>query len=162
SGSSPVEIFRAASAGGVETALTHLNDAVLASYQLTPLEEFWVTGAENTPVQWFVVKPPAFNPNRKYAALMLIHGRPQGAWGERGVSGRRVRRAGLVVWAGGRRKPRSCGFPAGNSAAWLGTTPTCMRAGRPAFSSRSSSRPRSSSTVNLIFECRIHRACSCT
>jgi len=82
SGSSPVEIFRAASAGGVETALTHLNDAVLASYQLTPLEEFWVTGAENTPVQWFVVKPPAFNPNRKYAALMLIHGGPQGAWGE--------------------------------------------------------------------------------
>ena len=26
------------------------------------------------------MKPPAFNPNRKYAALMLIHGGPQSAW----------------------------------------------------------------------------------
>ena len=51
SGASPVEIFRAASGGGTETALTHLNDAVLNAYQLTPLEEFWVEGAENARVQ---------------------------------------------------------------------------------------------------------------
>jgi dipeptidyl aminopeptidase/acylaminoacyl peptidase len=82
SGSSPVEIFRAASGGGTETALTHLNDAVLASHQLTPFEEFWVDGAENAKVQSFLVKPPGFQANRKYPALILIHGGPQGAWGE--------------------------------------------------------------------------------
>jgi dipeptidyl aminopeptidase/acylaminoacyl peptidase len=82
SGSSPIEIFRAASGGGTETALTHLNDAVLNSHQLTPFEEFWVDGAENTKVQSFLVKPPGFQANRKYPALMLIHGGPQGAWGE--------------------------------------------------------------------------------
>ena len=82
SGSSPVEIFRAASGGGAEAALTHLNDAVLSAHQLTPLEEFWVDGAENARVQGFLVKPPGFRPDRKYPVLMLIHGGPQGFWGE--------------------------------------------------------------------------------
>ena len=82
SGVSPAEIFRAASGGGVETPLTHLNDAVLNAYQITPLEEFWVDGAENARVQSFLVKPPGFQPNKKYPALMLIHGGPQGHWGQ--------------------------------------------------------------------------------
>jgi dipeptidyl aminopeptidase/acylaminoacyl peptidase len=82
SGSSPTEIFRAASGGGVETPLTHLNDAVLSAHQMTPLEEFWVDGAENARVQSFLVKPPDFQTNKKYPALILIHGGPQGNWGE--------------------------------------------------------------------------------
>src|SRR5207249_1677118 len=81
-GSHPVEIFKASSAGGAATPLTHLNDALLDSHQLTPLQEFWVEGAEKTRVQGFIVKPPDFDPNRKYPALVLVHGGPQGAWGE--------------------------------------------------------------------------------
>ena len=81
-GSSPVEIFRAASGGGSETALTHLNDGVLNAHHLTRLEEFWVDGAESAHVQSFLVKPPNFDPQKKYPALILIHGGPQGAWGE--------------------------------------------------------------------------------
>ena len=81
-GSSPVEIFRASSGGGTETALTHLNDGVLSTHQLTPLEEVWVEGAENARVQMFIVKPPNFDPQRKYPALLLIHGGPQGFWGQ--------------------------------------------------------------------------------
>ena len=50
-------------------------------HQLTPLEEFWVDGAEGAQVQSFVVKPPNFDPDTKYPVLMLIHGGPQGAWG---------------------------------------------------------------------------------
>ena len=81
SGVSPVEIFRAASSGGAPTALTHLNDAVLNTYQLTPLEEFWTEAADGVRVQSFVVKPFGFQGNRKYPVLMLIHGGPQGFWG---------------------------------------------------------------------------------
>ena len=33
-------------------------------------------------MQSFMVKPPDFNPKRKYPVLMLIHGGPQGAWGQ--------------------------------------------------------------------------------
>ena len=81
SGVSPVEIYRAASAGGAPVALTHLNDQALNACQLTPLEEFWVDGAEGARVQSFVVKPYGFQPDRKYPVLLLIHGGPQGFWG---------------------------------------------------------------------------------
>ena len=80
-GVSPMEIFRASSAGGPAAALTHLNDATLNSYQLTPLEEFWVDTADGARVQSFVVKPYGFQPTRKYPVIILIHGGPQGAWG---------------------------------------------------------------------------------
>jgi dipeptidyl aminopeptidase/acylaminoacyl peptidase len=82
SGSSPVEIFRAASTGGAAVRLTRLNDAVLTAHQLTPLEEVWYEGAEGHKIQGLVVKPPAFDPQKKHPLLVLIHGGPQGAWGE--------------------------------------------------------------------------------
>lgn len=82
SGSNPAEIFKAVSSGGVPVALTHLNDSILERYDLKPLEDFVVNGGENTPVHCFLVKPFNFDPNKKYPALMLIHGGPQGAWGE--------------------------------------------------------------------------------
>jgi dipeptidyl aminopeptidase/acylaminoacyl peptidase len=81
-GSRPVEIFKAASAGGSAVALTHLNDGLLDRHQLTSLEEFWVEGAEKARVQGFLIKPPDFDSNKKYPVLVLIHGGPQGAWGE--------------------------------------------------------------------------------
>jgi dipeptidyl aminopeptidase/acylaminoacyl peptidase len=80
-GVSPAEIYRASSAGGAPVALTHLNDQTLNTCQLTPLEEFWVDGAEGARVQSFVVKPYGFQPDQKYPVLLLIHGGPQGYWG---------------------------------------------------------------------------------
>lgn len=82
SGSRPGEIFVVSSDGGVATALARLNDDVINTYQLTPLEDFWVDGAEGARVQSFVVKPPGFDPQKRYPVLFLIHGGPQGAWGE--------------------------------------------------------------------------------
>jgi dipeptidyl aminopeptidase/acylaminoacyl peptidase len=82
SGSAPSEIYRASAAGGAPVALTHLNDELLAKYELKPLEEFSVDGAEKARVQSFVVKPYNFQTGRKYPVLFLIHGGPQGAWGE--------------------------------------------------------------------------------
>ena len=82
SGSHPSEIFRAASSGGAPVALTHLNDALLEDYALTPLEEFSVEGAEKARVDSFLVKPPGFDASHKYPVLFLIHGGPEGAWGE--------------------------------------------------------------------------------
>ena len=62
--------------------LTHLNDDLLGQYQLTSLEDFWVAGAEGAQVQSFIVKPPNFNPAQKYPVLLLVHGGPQGEWGQ--------------------------------------------------------------------------------
>jgi dipeptidyl aminopeptidase/acylaminoacyl peptidase len=82
SGSRPVEIFRASSVGGTGVALTHLNDGVLFGAALTPLEELYVEGPDKTRVHAFIAKPPDFLASRKYPVLFLIHGGPQGAWGE--------------------------------------------------------------------------------
>ncbi len=82
SASRPVEIFRASSSGGAAQPLTRLNDAVLERFQLTPPEEIWVDGAQGSRVHSFVVRPPDFKAGVKYPVLFLIHGGPQGAWGE--------------------------------------------------------------------------------
>ena len=81
SGSKPIELYKASS-GGTGVALTHLNDDVLSSYSLAPLEEISVDGAEQTKVSGYINKPPNFDPKKKYPILFLIHGGPQGAWGE--------------------------------------------------------------------------------
>jgi dipeptidyl aminopeptidase/acylaminoacyl peptidase len=82
SASKPVEIFRTASTGGSAVALTHLNDALLSEYALTAAEELWVKTADGNRVHSFIVRPPGFSQSRKYPVLLLIHGGPQGAWGE--------------------------------------------------------------------------------
>jgi len=82
SGSGPIEICRGTSSGGEAVPLTHLNDALLGQYQLTDLEDFSTPGADGAQIQSFVVKPPGFSPLRKYPVIMLIHGGPQGEWGE--------------------------------------------------------------------------------
>ena len=82
SGSRPSEIFRANSGGGTGVPLTRMNDALLAGVTLTPLEELWVDSVDKARVHSFITKPPNFTPTRKYPVVFLIHGGPQGAWGE--------------------------------------------------------------------------------
>ena len=62
--------------------LTHINDAVLSKVSMSPLEPFWFTGAHGDKVEGFMVKPPNFDPNKKYPVKFLLHGGPQGAWGD--------------------------------------------------------------------------------
>jgi dipeptidyl aminopeptidase/acylaminoacyl peptidase len=61
--------------------VTHTNDALLAQIDMQPLESFTFKGANDEEVQGFMVKPPGFDPNKKYPLKFLIHGGPQGAWG---------------------------------------------------------------------------------
>jgi dipeptidyl aminopeptidase/acylaminoacyl peptidase len=82
SGSSPVEICTASSKGGPPAVMTHFNDSILATHQLSGYEELWTKGAEDAQVHSFIVKPPGFDATKKYPVLMLIHGGPQGAWSE--------------------------------------------------------------------------------
>jgi dipeptidyl aminopeptidase/acylaminoacyl peptidase len=62
--------------------LTHLNDAALSDISSSPLESFWFKGAKGDKVQGFLVKPPNFDATKKYPVKFLIHGGPQGAWGD--------------------------------------------------------------------------------
>jgi dipeptidyl aminopeptidase/acylaminoacyl peptidase len=82
----PTTIVR--SADGYKTSyprvaeITHLNKDLLAQLDLPPMDPFEFRGALNTPVQGFLIKPPNFDPNKKYPLKFLIHGGPQGAWGD--------------------------------------------------------------------------------
>jgi dipeptidyl aminopeptidase/acylaminoacyl peptidase len=87
----PNEIWRMDSAPEDELAtysldsalkpVTHMNDALLSKIDMQPMESFTFKGANNDDVQGFMVKPPGFDPNKKYPLKFLLHGGPQGAWG---------------------------------------------------------------------------------
>ena len=89
--SAPNEIWRMDSPPNEELAtysldnflkpVTHMNDALLSQIDMQPLESFTFKGANDEDVQGFMVKPPGFDPNKKYPLKFLIHGGPQGAWG---------------------------------------------------------------------------------
>ena len=61
---------------------THFNDSVLSPVSLAPIEPFWFEGAKGDKVEGFLVKPPNFDASKKYPVKFLIHGGPQGAWGD--------------------------------------------------------------------------------
>ena len=61
-----------------EPPITSLNQAIFGQ----PPEPFWFTGANGDKVEGFIVKPPFLNPDKKYPMKFLIHGGPQGAWGD--------------------------------------------------------------------------------
>jgi len=66
-------------AAGDVHRLTTLNDGVLDQVAMQPFEPFWFKGAA-TQVEGFLVKPPNFDPAKKYPLKFLVHGGPQGAW----------------------------------------------------------------------------------
>jgi dipeptidyl aminopeptidase/acylaminoacyl peptidase len=62
--------------------ITHLNDAALSVLDISKIESYWFAGADDAKVQGFLVKPPNFDSAKKYPVKFLIHGGPQGAWGD--------------------------------------------------------------------------------
>ncbi len=62
--------------------VTHLNDALLAQLDLPKMEDFWFTAQGGTKLQGFIIRPPGFDAAKKYPVKFLIHGGPQGAWGD--------------------------------------------------------------------------------
>jgi dipeptidyl aminopeptidase/acylaminoacyl peptidase len=83
-----LDFDRSKSTQGKVSQITHLNDALLAQLDLASLESFWfpapdrVGKAKKLLVQGFLIRPPAFDEKKKYPVKFLIHGGPQGAWGD--------------------------------------------------------------------------------
>jgi dipeptidyl aminopeptidase/acylaminoacyl peptidase len=64
------------------TPVTHLNDALLAQLDLPKIESFWFTAKDGTKLEGFLIRPPGFDPAKKYPVKFLIHGGPEGNWGD--------------------------------------------------------------------------------
>ncbi len=80
--SSPAEIYRADADGRNVAALTAVNREVLSEIDFGAPESIVYQGSGGTPVQAWILKPPRFSPDRKYPAVVLIHGGPQGVWSD--------------------------------------------------------------------------------
>lgn len=81
SNAQPAEIFSASTDKGEVRQLTHVNDAAMAAYKLRSAEDFEWMGAIKK-AHGFILKPASFDPSKKYPLIVLIHGGPQGAWGD--------------------------------------------------------------------------------
>ncbi len=68
--------------GAPVVRLSHLNDDLLRLLDLPRMESFIFPGAGNTSVQGFIIRPPNFDPAKKYPLKFLMHGGPQTAWGD--------------------------------------------------------------------------------
>ncbi len=68
--------------GPVPVQITDLNADVYGSTARQPLDPFWFRGADDDWVHGFLLKPPGFDPGATYPMLVLIHGGPQGAFGD--------------------------------------------------------------------------------
>jgi len=77
----PPEVFRAGADGRGVTPLTRSNDAWLKGVAFSQPESLTVN-AGGGPVQYWLIKPPNFDPAKKYPVVFLIHGGPQGVWGD--------------------------------------------------------------------------------
>ena len=58
--------------------LSHQNDEWAKDLLLGTTEEFAATAKDGTSVHGLIVKPPSFQPGRKYPTLLRIHGGPNG------------------------------------------------------------------------------------
>jgi len=58
--------------------LTHQNDMLMAELKLGATEDFSCKAKDGTEVHGLIVKPPDYEPGRKYPTLLRIHGGPNG------------------------------------------------------------------------------------
>ena len=65
---------------GKPLLLTKFNAARAAQLDLPPLENFWFKSSKGKRVHSFLVRPPGFDPEKKYPLVVLIHGGPHGMW----------------------------------------------------------------------------------
>ncbi|HEX9895656.1 MAG TPA: S9 family peptidase, partial [Gemmatimonadales bacterium] len=63
------------------TQLTEVNADLLAGTRLGEVEEVWYTSTGGARVHGWIVKPPSFDPSKKYPLIMEIHGGPHGMYG---------------------------------------------------------------------------------
>lgn len=76
----PAEIHRARIDANQNIPLTRTNEEILSVLDLPAAEHFWFEGAGGANVGGYLLRPPGFDPAKKYPVLFLIHGGPQGAW----------------------------------------------------------------------------------
>ena len=77
----PAEMYSVRSDGEDRKRLTSINEARLSATRMGEPEQFTFKGAKGDTVHAYIVKPVDFDPAKKYPVAFLIHGGPQGSFG---------------------------------------------------------------------------------
>ncbi len=76
----PKEIFKISINRRKFSRVTNFNKSVFEGIRMNSIERFTFEGSGKDIVEGVIIKPPFFDPNKKYPMVFLIHGGPQGAW----------------------------------------------------------------------------------
>jgi dipeptidyl aminopeptidase/acylaminoacyl peptidase len=76
----PVDVLTMPAGGGTVTSLIRLNEELFSSLRFTAAEEVHYKSADGTAVEGWIVKPPGFDPAKKYPLIVRIHGGPVGQY----------------------------------------------------------------------------------
>ncbi len=78
---SPVELYSVNPDSSNVRQITNINSAKVAAARMGEYVQFTFRGWNGETVYCYVVKPVDFNPHKKYPVAFLIHGGPQGSFG---------------------------------------------------------------------------------
>ena len=77
----PADLYSVGFTGGKPTQWTRLNQALMEQRKFGDYQQFSFPGWNNENVFGYVVKPVDFKPDHRYPVAFLIHGGPQGSFG---------------------------------------------------------------------------------
>lgn len=78
---SPAELYTMRADGGDRRQITRINAARLEGTSFGEPEPFTFEGADGDTVHGWLIRPVGFDPQQKYPVALLIHGGPQGSYG---------------------------------------------------------------------------------
>src|SRR4029079_11688075 len=77
----PGDLFHFDSSTGALTRVFSPHAEFLSGLALGEVEELWVDAFDGKKLQGWIVKPPGFDPKKKYPLVLEIHGGPHTAYG---------------------------------------------------------------------------------
>jgi dipeptidyl aminopeptidase/acylaminoacyl peptidase len=78
----PGQVFVQKVSSSAEQKITQINSELLSKIDLGSIEEVWIKGSDQNDIQGWILKPPGFDPNKKYPSILEIHGGPLTQYGE--------------------------------------------------------------------------------
>ena len=78
----PAELVRLRVGANQVEPVTRVNAQLLSGIAMSAPESMTVAGDGGTPVQMWIIKPPHFDPARRYPLVLMVHGGPQSAWSD--------------------------------------------------------------------------------
>lgn len=80
----PGDIMVGKSEGNGVKTITAVNEGLLSGRKLGQVEEIWYESSkDHRKIQGWIIKPPSFDPSKKYPLILEIHGGPFANYGDR-------------------------------------------------------------------------------